>query len=128
MHVFTSNMKEWGYSEFISISKLYELRTTLLKDNTLQICVQMEIYGEPCSMVTMLPLRSKKCENNLEVLSTDWNELFNNKKHSDVEIICGTKTFYAHKLILSSKYKFSFKFEWLWLLPLIQLSTYSIRK
>lgn len=97
-------MKDWGYSEFIKISKLYENKNILLKDNTLQICVQMEIYGEPCNTVSMFAPKSKKCESTLEILSTDLHELFNNKKHSDVEIICGTKTFYAHKLILSGKF------------------------
>lgn len=96
----------WGFSDFILISKLYDMKETLLRDNTLQICIQMEIFGEPITSVKMTPLKIHNEGNILDALHTDLRELLNNEKQSDVQIVCGTKTFYSHKLILSGKFVF----------------------
>lgn len=64
----------------------------------------MEIYGEPNTTLATFSLKRKKYDNALQTLSTDLHEMFNNKKHSDVVIICGPKTFYAHKMILSGMF------------------------
>jgi speckle-type POZ protein len=111
-HKFTRDNNDWGYSKFISIADLYDKKDTLIQNHTVHICVQMEIYGDPFNVITTLPFKRKRSETTLETFSSDLKELLLNKKHSDVEIICGSKTFHAHKLILSARSKvFSAMFD-----------------
>lgn len=101
---FTFSENNWGYGDLISIAKLYEERETLLRNNTLQLSLQMTIYGEHYTELTALPLNLKKSVNSLQILSADLLQTFNNEAHSDVEFVCGSKTFYAHKVIMSGKF------------------------
>ncbi|XP_037034067.1 speckle-type POZ protein B-like [Bradysia coprophila] len=103
-HTFTKDAYDWGWSSFLGIKELYQKRETLLENNTLHVCVRMRIYGKHSTTVTLL-VQPDETVNTLEVLSVELGELFNNKKNSDVEIMCGNETFYAHKLILSARSK-----------------------
>lgn len=96
---------DWGFDRFISIDELYETEATLLRNNSLQLCVRMKIYGEHHTTSSVLPPISTNV-NTLQALSAHFLEMFNDKKHSDVEIVCDTETFHCHKLILSGAFIF----------------------
>lgn len=85
----------------MTIEKLYEAKETLLRNNTLKICVRLQIFGEfyNTSSTLLLPEKKKNVDT-LPILVSDLGELLNNKKYADVEIACGSEMFYAHKAIL----------------------------
>jgi len=95
----------WYDRKFISIAELYANKETLLLNETLCICVQMNILWKPVTTHTCLPIT---CRRNAETIIkdefvSDFHKLFNNKQHADVEITCGGQTFYAHKNVLSTR-------------------------
>lgn len=94
-----------GFSNFVSIEKLYEAKETSLRDNTLQISVHLQIFGEYYHTSTaLLPPELNKSVNTLDILLADFGELYNARKYADVEIACGTETFYAHRVVLRGKF------------------------
>ncbi|KAG4071672.1 hypothetical protein HA402_011826 [Bradysia odoriphaga] len=103
---FGEQIHAFGWSKFLAIEELYRQRDALLQNNTLHIRVDMCIYGEHSTSTSLLSLyKSKGTVNPVEVLTVDLGQLFNNKSNSDVEIVCGTETLYAHRLILSARSK-----------------------
>jgi len=105
-HKFTYDADDWGWKKFISITELYEKKATLLQNQTVCICVQMEIFGDPINTHTGLLIKRKpNIETVMDAFLSDMEKLFNNKKHADVKIFCGERTFYAHKNVLSTRSK-----------------------
>lgn len=93
------------FKKFRTISQLYNERETLLQDGSLQILVKMRVRGKSFTSMTVNPLTNfRKSVNTLETLSTNFGHIFNNKQNSDVEILCGDETFYAHKVVLAGQY------------------------
>lgn len=99
VHNFSESASNWGWREFLTIE---ELRGTI-QNNTLHVRVELRIYGKYSTSVTLLPLLRSEGVNTFEVLSVDLGKMFNNEENSDVKIICGNETLYAHKLILSGE-------------------------
>ncbi|KAG4074951.1 hypothetical protein HA402_014530 [Bradysia odoriphaga] len=102
-HAFSKG-HDWGWKNFLEIGELYQKRETLLENNTLHVRVRMRIYGKYSTSVTLM-LQPQETVNTLEVLSAELGELFNKKTNTDVEIICGNISLYAHKSILSARSK-----------------------
>ncbi len=59
----------------------------------------MQIFGKFYS-TSSTRLELEENPDRLQILSADLGGLYNNKKCADVEIACGTETFYAHKAIM----------------------------
>ena len=108
---FSPDQNSWGYGKAFSKAKLTEKMHELLPQNKLTIVCNLEIYYSDRLTGGKLPT-SADVKNELDAVNSTPSlgddlsaatVFAQDSKFSDVTLVCGTKQFPCHKIILSSR-------------------------
>lgn len=106
---FSPDQNSWGYGKAFSKAKLTEKMHELLPQNKLTIVCNLEIYYSDRLTGGKLPTAidaRNELDNNTPSLGDDLAAAATfalDSKFSDVTLVCGSKHFACHKIILSSR-------------------------
>ncbi|XP_057340101.1 speckle-type POZ protein-like [Microplitis mediator] len=85
----------WGILPFITKEDLLEKEDELLPDDILTIGIELTVFDDSVVISTNVPFDESKAS-----MAHDYEDLYESKLGSDIELIVQEKKFQAHKLVL----------------------------